>query len=333
MAIVGVVVVHRSGRPAPPDARAAGVAVVVGDTVYLTDGRRVTLPLPEGGSIGQLEIVPAGYLYSYIVLAAGGPASLRLASSDEPGSYQDLGLLGDSQYHVAPDGRTALVTAIDAQYNETIAAIDLATGKRRVEKAFDASEVIDVAGDWALLRNDDGPNDARATALWNYRSGAVVTGADPTATEYRVFASGAVLRGVDVPGVDEVTAPLPSCYAVVATADFASTIQTGYCGTQVIKDAWLSPTGDWVLAIVAGTPPDAGDTLVMLRVTDLAAGRWAPVALDPSASMSAATFWDSPTSVVTSGDDDYLRCTTAGTCTDLHLPTTDMIAPTIGTTP
>jgi len=324
-AVAVTVALHHSGPPAPPDARAAGVAVVVGNTVYLPDGRTVELPVPDGAQVGRVVIVPAGYLYD--VSGSGAPASLRLAEG--PGAYQDLGMLGNSDYRVSPDGRTAVVIALDAEWNGTTTAIDLATGTRKTNKTFETGTVINVAGDWALLRDDNSPNDTRATALWNYRTGAVVKGADPSFTEYGVLASGAVLRGIHVPPMGQPTGPLPSCYAVVPTAEF-SAIQTGYCGREIIQQAWLSPTGDWALATVSGALPDGGDEMVMLRVADLAAGRWTPVALDPLAIPSEATFWDSPTSIVIWGEDDYLRCTTAGTCTDLHLPLTDHVAQTLG---
>ena len=320
------VVRHINHRP-PPDARAAGVPVVDGDTLYLVDGHHVRLPVPDGGRVTRLDIVPDGYLY--VVDQRNGIKDLRLADRAGTGAYRHLAELADDDFRVTPDGSTAVVVAMDAPYRKRAAAIHLETGERWVTTAtMDWPSIVDVTNGWALLLDSGNPLDKPDTVLWNLNTGDITRATDPTIAEFGLLPSGAVLRGLHVPAWGADHADPPACYGVVPVSGYGSAKLDGYCGKQVIGLTWVSPTGEWALALMADR--GSGDYIAVLRLSDLEAGSWAPVGLKTEMS-SAVVFWDSPTTFIVPTTAGYQRCALDGSCQDLHLPLDIVVGRNIGT--
>jgi hypothetical protein len=324
VSVIVVVVSRRYHHDGPPNARAAGVAVLDGSTLYLVDGRKIQLDTDQ--SPAQAEVVPGGFLYN--AFADDGSITLRLAEPPSGAGFEDFGDLGDSQYTVSPDGTTAVIILGDAgpQAGNDVVAINLGTGVRLTNRTMTDPSIDGVAGDWVLLTYDidAGKTYDSPSELWNIRTGAVTH--LPGAGEYHYYAvlpNGDVIRsrGFAQPGV-VVPAGGTVCYDIVPLGASASPAGSAYCGPTEVSGVWPSPDGTWALV-------ETDSDVVLVRVADLRAGRWAPVHTDPGANPYYG-FWDSPTTVVMPDENGHERCSVNGTCRNLHLSAHDIPVPTLG---
>ncbi len=332
-----VVIVTRPHPFTAADARRAGVPVMVGATLFLPNGRTESFPLGAGDEYGQLAEVPEGLL-AFILHngpdAAGPSNELRLIYPD--GSYEEVATSLDNEYHVTSDGRTVVIRSSDAHGNLALRSIDIATD-RQLHAIGDSNQyVVGLNGDWALITNMGNGVDWQPSELWNARTGAVVPFASYLGVAaWGVTPSGDVLRGIDLDASVRPDATANACYDLVApigTATSATlpTTPTGYCGTLNVTEGMMSPEGTWAVLLV-DNPQSGGNDFVALRTADLHAGRWSPAIVVQVGALSKPLFWDSPTSFIAPYADDadhdgYERCSVDGTCHDLGIPGTALIA-------
>ncbi len=144
-------------RPHPftaADARRAGVPVMVGQTLFLPNGRTESFPLGAGDEFGQLAEVPEGllaFIFHDESDDAGSDTDLRLIYPG--GSYKQIATSLDSDYHVTSDGRTVVVRSSDARGNLALRSIDIATD-RQLQTIGDGNQyVVGLNGDWLLITN------------------------------------------------------------------------------------------------------------------------------------------------------------------------------------
>jgi hypothetical protein len=160
---------------------------------------------------------------------------------------------------------------------------------------------VAAAGTWSLI---DTLGVDPGNALEFTRPG----GATATLTNawlFDVSSAGAVLRRVDHGG--------QACYDVVAYDPRGQMSNpTGHCilrsPADPVDSGALSPDGN-----LAALALDVTGPAVIVKVTDLQAGRWRPITLPMKAQIE---YWDSATTVIVHGEHFY-RCHTDGTCDQL----------------
>jgi hypothetical protein len=332
-----VVIVTRPHPFTAADARQAGVLVMVGQTLFLPNGRTESYPLGAGDEFGQLAEVPDGLL---AVIsheepdAAGSSTDLRLIYPG--GSYEEIATSLDSEFQVTSDGRTVVIRSSDAHGNLALRSIDIATD-RQLHAIGDGNQyVVALNGDWVLITNMGNGVDRQPSELWNARTGAVV----PFATylgvaAWGVTASGDVLRGIDIDASTPPDATADACYDLVAPIGAATsatlpTTPTGYCGSLNVTEGMMSPDGTWAVLLVDNKQTGGNDFLA-LRTADLHAGRWSPAVVIRVGAVSTPLFWDLTTSFIAPYADDtdhdgYERCSVDGQCHELGIPGTALIA-------
>ena len=327
-------------RPHPftaADARRAGVPVIVGQTLFLPNGRIESYPLGAGDEFGQLAEVPEGLLaliFHDEPDAAGSSTDLRLIYPG--GSYGEIATSLDGEYQVTSDGRTVVIRSSDAHGKLALRSIDIATD-RQLHAIGDGNQyVVGLNGDWLLITNMGNAVDWQPSELWNARTGAVVPFASYLGVApWGVTPSGDVLRGIDIDASAQPDATADACYDIVAPVGTATsatlpTTPTGYCGTLNVTDAMMSPDGTWAVLLVDNRQ-SGGNNFVALRTADLHAGRWSPAVIIQVGGLSKPLLWDSPTSFIApytdhANHDGYERCSVDGQCHDLGIPGTALIA-------
>lgn len=327
-------------RPHPftaADARRAGVPVMVGQTLFLPNGRTESYPLGAGDEFGQLAEVPDGLL---AVIshdepdAAGSSTDLRLIYPG--GSYEQIATSLDNEFQVTSDGRTVVIRSSDAHGNLALRSIDIATD-RQLHAIGDGNQyVVGLNGDWLLVTNVGNGVHWQPSELWNARTGAVVPFASYLGVAaWGVTPSGEVLRGINIDASAQPDTTADACYDLVApigtaTSAILPTMPTGYCGTLNVTAGMMSPDGTWAVLLVDNEQSEGND-FVALRTADLHAGLWSPAVIIHVGGVSKPLFWDSATSFIAPYTDDadhdgYERCSVDGQCHDLGIPGTALIA-------
>jgi hypothetical protein len=174
--------------------------------------------------------------------------------------------------------------------------------------------VTAVSGDWVLLFDED-QLEVVVSIVWNIGTNATVrvVGSEP----FAVGSDGSVLRRIVSPDG-------PPCYAYTQVTDLAH--KTGRCAVTErpaggVDSGALSSDGQWAALSVSNRVAP-----VLMRTSDLQAGRWSPIRLAPSS--GTPIYWDS-SGVVIGGDRSY-RCSVTGQCTRLAIPSYATIVPRLG---
>jgi hypothetical protein len=339
LVITIIVVVTRPHPFTAADARRAGVAVLIGDKLFLPDGTTTTLRVDQD-DIFQLTEIPSGFLANVHGTQFGGDGfddELRIIYPG--GSYGTIAELASSDYYVTSDGRTVVVQPTVASGESPLRSIDLETGRQLHEFAKGSYYVASLNGDWAIVSPLGNAVHWTQSDVWNVRTGVVIPlASDQGVVAWGVTPTGAVLRAVNEDPTIRPDVPTLACLDVVTPtgspkALAVPTKRTGVCRTFDLTYATVSPDGTW--AVLVPGLVSAGHGIVAVRTADLHAGRWAPVVLDEVAGESSHLFWDSATTFVTPfvndrGDARYARCSVDGHCHDIGVPGTAMIASVYG---
>jgi hypothetical protein len=338
LVITIIVIVTRPGPFTAADARRAGVAVLIGDTVFLPSGSTTTLGLARDANVYELTVVRGGFLATVDEPDATTTGTdLRLIHPG--GSYEEIATSADSHYEITSDGRTVVVRSTDTAGKVALRSIDVGTGRQLHTYGDGDQYVASLNGDWAVVSSMGNARAWMPSELWNVRTGVVVPFASyDGVAAWGVSPDGDVLLGVDTDPAARPDSRAHACFDTVAPVNSGTqptlpTGPTGYCGTFDVTDATVSPDGTWAVLIPQTDSPGHG--IVAVRAADLHAGRWAPVNLDEADGMSKPLFWDSSTTfiapyVTASGDNRYERCSVDGRCRDLGVPGSALIAQSFG---
>ncbi len=314
-------------RASAPDASALGVPIVVGHTVYLSDGTVRTVDLGPDWLVSQLVVVPSG-----LVLGAYDvrDASTSIWWQEPDRSMRLVGVSDQERFTISDDGRLLVAVGLSpasaagaatasprsgvpasgdpaARRDDTdqITVFDLASGTVKATTSFANADVIGAAAGWILLgtRGSDGSG---STAVWNVRTGKLsrfigARGVTPLA----VTDDGKILRRVELPSAG--SDPPDACYDLVTPADLASTRSTGACNGRDIIAARLSPDGRRLLV---ATPDD----VYIIGVCDLVRSRWKAARLRLNTRGSGSMYWATNSAVVIPNGGGFQRCTISGRC-------------------
>ena len=210
---------------------------------------------------------------------------------------------------------------------DTVVAYSLPDLRELGRTSFQANMgplVVGVTADRrTLLRGAQGSPGPSDTAVLDLRTNTLHRAAEAWAWD--LSGDGRALRRVDPLGRDANGKPLPgiSCLDVVALTDTLPTGRTGLCANVAgtVQQGLLSPDGTWAVL----STMDSG--MVLVRTTDLHAGRWAPVQVGQQGGERggerggrSADFWTADGALIVSDIDRYARCATDGRCTPLTLP-------------
>jgi hypothetical protein len=294
-------------EPVGPPIGAYGLSAYAGNVVVPPHGEPVTLPFPTD-QVFSVSRVPE----AWVVETPDG-----LWWVPDAGEPRRIGGLSAPVF--AADGSMLVASALDAP--GTMVAVALPSLAERGRTRFDAGFgplAVGVAGDLVLLRGAQGGPGSSGTAVWDLATGGLTPTGQENVWAWDVTADGSVLRRVDEYGAgpkDIVSA----CVDAVPLSVPLPVGGTGLCGQEAVAmhGGELSASGEWVY-LYSGDP----DTLrghFLLPASDLRAGRWDPVELDPA--VGKPVLWDTGGSFV-AGDllSGYHRCDTAGACERLALP-------------
>ncbi|GGJ95100.1 hypothetical protein GCM10010123_26110 [Pilimelia anulata] len=278
------------------------------------------VPLPAGAAVRALTRLPAGgWLVRYRPDGAGADELARLSAA---GTLTALGAVRDARAsadgaHVALLGPAGPVRVLRLS--------DLAPVANLVVRPAPAApvELARFAGDWLALRSPAGGG-AVAVRLWNYRTGVVRDGGASAAFD---LAAGWIARRIDGPAWPADGA----CLQVVPVA--AVEPGSGLCHPRLrVAGAplRLSPDARWLTAPAADDAGAGPPGPVLLRVADVRAGRWQPVAA-LSAGDEVVQWVDAERYLVRRAAGRYVVCDAAAACRPLATP--DSGSPVIAAAP
>ncbi|BFU46314.1 hypothetical protein [Krasilnikovia sp. MM14-A1004] len=250
-------------RPAPLESAAgARLDLLAGNTVYRADGTTVALGL--GGGRAAKEAVRVHW--GWIVTAEPAPDAIReVWFVPDHGTARSVGKVFGG-LAVSPDNRVLVV----AHDSTRVAAYELPSlreiGRRTFEEGM-GPVVLGATDDVALLEGGAGDGTPTRGAVWGFHTGAfTITPSDFPA--WGMSDDGRVLRKAgDCVDVVPVTVTLPQGHA-------------GWCGAQgaaAVQGGDVSPDGGWVSLDVGSADAGTGSTTVLVRTSDLSAGRWRPI--------------------------------------------------------
>lgn len=319
-----------SGDPAMPRAAAAvpapavntaGLAVLVGNELIRPDGTRRALDLPRGATAAAAAQVPGGWV---VEAQANRQRTLHFYGNTGPG--RRIGYVRGI-WDLTPDGRTLVAVGVTATpsttaVNPTISTYDLPSLRRRAQQRFAGGLgplIIGTSNDRVLLRQAQNTPRTTPGAIWNLRTNALRT--TPPAWFWSLGGNATVLRRVD--RLDARGRVVGSCVDAVDAASGSIPLgNTGLC-TPIARNThtgMLSPDARWA-ALAVSTSATAPPAIQLVRVADLRAGRWRPVALGPGRFIQ---FWDSTSTMIVATiagtNVTQQRCDTAARCTTLRLP-------------
>jgi hypothetical protein len=265
-----------SPEPVGPSIGAYGLSGYAGNVVVPPHGEPVTLPFPTD-QVFSVSRVPFGEPGSGC-LGGGDPDGLWWVP--DAGEPRRIGGLSAPVF--AADGSMLVASAPDAP--GTMVAVALPSLAERGRTRFDAGFgplAVGVAGDLVLLRGVQGGPGSSGTAVWDLATGSLTPTGQENVWAWDVAADGSVLRRVDEYGAgpkDIVSA----CVDAVPLSVPLPVGGTGLCGQEAMAmhGGELSASGEWVY-LYSGDP-DTFPGHLLLPASDLRAGRWDPVELDPA---------------------------------------------------
>ncbi len=317
----------KPGMVASPAAAAtslntAGLAVLTRNVLVLPDGTRRSVALPGGAAAAFAAQVPGGW-----VIEGQANRVRTLYFMAATGTPRRIGYVRGT-WDVTPNGRTLLAAGLTATQttgamDPTVNAYELPSLRLLGQQRFVGGSGPVIAGstnERVLLRQGHPTPQTTPAAIWNLRTNTLTTTTTP-AWVWSLAGPATVLRRVD--RLDANKRVVSSCIdAVDATSGTIALGPTGMCAAVArnTDGGLLSPDGQWAALAVssaANTPP----AIQLVRVADLRAGRWQPVALGTG---KFVQFWDTPTSMIVATiagtTVTQQRCDTSARCTALRLP-------------
>jgi hypothetical protein len=279
-----------------------GVSVLREDKVYPPEGGPFGLSLPANLHVTGGVRVPGGWVL-YVGGAANGGEVAYVWFKPNQGQAKRIGNLWGNFAQVSPDGRRLVAFEEDGS---ALAVHDLPSLRRiwrqPVTEPFGPIIIAGLTGDWLVLSRPADDWRGSPAEVWNVTAPNQFLSADTPVSVWGVSRDGRVLRRVARPDGR-------ACVDVVAAADLPQVGDAGACspdlGSEFFYDGQLSPDGQWaVLTAFTGS----GQSLYWISTTDIRAGEWRPVLMDPVIGLVKGSLWQAGhTFVVVAGSKTY-RC-------------------------